>query len=185
MALGLAATAAVVGRGWDPGAVAVGPWVTRPGVGTASIDPYARAEFARSGAVPLAAGEGLSFAATTDDTGYRLLRSCAYRLGGPVPQARIWTLTATDDAGLALGGAARRSAFTSAGVVRGGDGGFTVEISPEARPGNWLPLSGEGPLTLTLRLYDTPLAGDAAGLARAALPGIARQGCRAPGGGAR
>lgn len=193
LALGLAATAVVLARGWDPGAVAVGPWVARPKVGTAAIDPYARAELARSGAVPMASGEGLGFTATTDDTGYRLLRTCSYRLSGPLPPARFWTLTATDAGGLALGDApgtaagtpariaARRSAFTSAGVVRGIDGGFTVELSPEARPGNWLPLSGDGPLVLTLRLYDTPLAGGAAEISAAALPGVARLGCRGPG----
>ncbi|WP_237476924.1 DUF1214 domain-containing protein [Lichenibacterium dinghuense] len=177
LALGLAATAVVVGRGWDPGAVAIGPWVTRPKVGTTAIDPYARAELARTGAVPLAASEGLSFTATTDDTGYRLLRTCTYRLAGDVPPARFWTLTATDPAGRALGDPARRTAFTSSGVVRDEAGRVAVEVGPEARPGNWLMLSGEGPLTLTLRLYDTSLAGNAGEVADAALPSIVRQGC--------
>ena len=76
------------------------------------------------------------------------------------------------------GDPARRTAFTSSGVVRDDAGRFAVELSPEARPGNWLMLSGEGPLTLTLRLYDTPLTGSAGGIADAALPNIARQGCR-------
>lgn len=177
LALGLAATSVVVGRGWDPGAVAVGPWVTRPKVGTTAIDPYSRAELARTGAVPLASSEGLSFTATTDDTGYRLLRTCSYRLSGDVPPARFWTLTAADPAGLALDDPARRTAFTSSGVVRDEAGRFTIELGPEVRPGNWLMLSGDGPLILTLRLYDTPLTGNAGEIAGAPLPNIARQGC--------
>ncbi|RYC31698.1 DUF1214 domain-containing protein [Lichenibacterium minor] len=181
LALGLAATAIVLGRGWDPGAVAVGPWVTHPRIGTPSIDPYARAELARSGAVPMASSEGLSFAATTDDTGYRLVSTCTYRLSGAVPPARFWTLTATDRAGLTLGGDAGRSAFTSTTVIRDASGGFVIEAGPEARPGNWMALSGDGPLTLTLRLYDTPLTGDTGEIASAALPGITRESCGGPG----
>ncbi|MGI4765251.1 MAG: hypothetical protein ACRYGP_09355, partial [Janthinobacterium lividum] len=39
LALGLSITAILVGRGWDPGAVAIGPWVTHPQIGTTAIDP--------------------------------------------------------------------------------------------------------------------------------------------------
>lgn len=177
LVLGLALTAILLGRGWDPGAIAVGPWVTQPKIGTTAIDPYAQADLARSGAVPLSANEGLSFTAATDDTGYRLLRNCAYRLDGSMPPARFWTLTATDRDGLALGGADRRSAFTSTDVIRDADGRATIDASPEARPGNWLPLSGDGPLSLTLRLYDTPLTANTAEITAAALPAITRLGC--------
>ena len=179
LALGLAATGLVLARGWDPGAVAVGPWVARPRVGTTAIDPYARAALARSGAVPLAANEGLAFTATTDDTGYRLIRTCSYRLAGGLPAARFWTLTATDEAGRTLDNPAHRSAFTSTGVLRDAGGAFDIAVGPEARPGNWLPLAGAGPLTLTLRLYGTPLTANPGDIAAAALPSIARQACRA------
>lgn len=181
LALGLAATAVALGRGWDPGAVAVGPWVTHPRIGTASVDPYALAELARSGAVPMSAAEGLAFSATTDDTGYRLVGSCAYRLTGAFPPARFWTLTATDGQGHTIDGAGLRSAVTSTGVTRDAAGRFAIEVGPRARPGDWLALSGDGPLTLTLRLYDTPLTGNTAEIAGAALPGIARESCGAPG----
>lgn len=180
LALGLAATAVVVDRGWDPGAARVGSWMTRPRVGTPGIDPYARAELARSGAVPIASGEGMSFVATTDDTGYQLLLSCTYRLGSAMPAARFWTLTATGPDGKTMDDPALRTAFTSTTVIRDIDGRATLEIGPAARPGNWLPLSGAGALTLTLRLYDTPLAGSPGGLAGAALPTITRRSCRNP-----
>ena len=177
--LGLAFTAVVLGRGWDPGAVAVGPWVTNPRIGTSAIDPYALAGLARTGAVPLSANEGLSFAAITDDTGYRLVPTCTYRLSGPMPPARFWTLTATGRGGRALDGAAQRPAFTSTSVIRDAEGRVTIDLGPDARPGNWLPLSGDGPITLTLRLYDTPLTANVAEIGGAALPGIARQTCGA------
>lgn len=175
--LGLALTAILLGRGWDPGAVAVGPWVTQPKVGTTAIDPYAQAGLARSGAVPLSVNEGLTFTATTDDTGYRLLRSCSYHLDGGMPPARFWTLSATGRDGLAIDDAARRSTFTSTDVIRDAEGHVAIDAAPEARPGNWLPLSGDGPLTLTLRLYDTPLTANTAEIGAAALPAITRLGC--------
>lgn len=178
-ALGLAATALVLSRGWDPGTVRVGPWSMHPGVGTPSIDPYARAGFARTGEVPLAANEGLVFTAATDDTGFRLLRGCTYAVGGGVPAARFWTLTATDEDGRTLDGPARRSSFASNTVTRDIEGRFSIAVSAEARPGDWLPASGTGPMLLTLRLYGTPLAGGAGGVADAVLPSIARLACAA------
>ena len=181
LALGLAFTAVLIGRGWDPGAVAVGPWVTHPQIGTTAIDPYAQADLARSGAVPLSANEGLSFSATTDDTGYRLVPTCSYRLSGDLPPARFWTLTATGRGGRVWEDAARRSVFTSTSVVRDGEGRVTVDLGPEARPGNWLALSGDGPITLTLRLYGTPLTGNIAEIGGASLPGISRQTCTGTG----
>lgn len=180
LVLGLLATAIVVSRGWDPGAVAVGPWVANPYIGTLAIDPYARAGLSRSGAVPLSANEGLAFGATIDDTGYRLIRSCSYRVTGTVPSARFWSLTATGADGLTLANPAGRSAFTSVDVVRDIAGRFSIEVSPTAKPGNWLPLSGDGPLTLTLRLYDTPLAGNGAEVATAVLPSLTRLSCAEP-----
>lgn len=180
VALGLAATAVVVDRGWDPGAAKVGSWTTRPRVGTPGIDPYARAELARSGAVPIASGEGMSLVATTDDTGYQLLLSCTYRLGGAMPAARFWTLTATGPDGKTMDNPALRTGFTSTTVIRNIVGKATLDIGPAARSGNWLPLSGTGPLTLTLRLYDTPLAGTSGDFAGAALPTVTRQSCESP-----
>ncbi len=180
-ALGLGVTELVVSRGLDPGAVAVGPWMARPQVGTVAIDPYARADLARSGRLPLAANEGLTFTATTDDTGYRLVRNCVYRLSGISPSARLWTLTASGADGNIMDDPAHRSAFTSTDVVRDLDGRFAIAIAPTARPGNWLPVAGEGTLTLSLRLYDTPLAGNANEVAAATLPTITRQACSAAG----
>ncbi|MGI3904102.1 MAG: DUF1214 domain-containing protein [Janthinobacterium lividum] len=182
LTLGLGATELVVARAWDPGAVAVGPWVARPQVGSVAIDPYSRADLAHSGELPLAANEGLAFTATTDDTGYRLVRNCIYRVAGAAPAARFWTLTAGGADGRSID-LNHRSAFTSVEVVRDLEGRFTIAVAPTARPGNWLQVSGEGTLTLLLRLYDTPLAGSAGEVAAAKLPSITRQSCSASGAG--
>jgi hypothetical protein len=180
LALGIGLTEIVLDRGWDPGAVALGPWVARPRLGTSAIDPYALAGLARTGEIPLAANEGLAFKAETDDTGYRLLRTCSYGLSGPVPASRFWTLTAADAAGHPIGNAAQRSAFTSSTVIRDINGAFTIDIGPSARPGNWIPTSGRGPMSLVLRLYDTPLTANPNAIGGSALPAITRRSCATP-----
>ena len=177
LVVGLAATALAVTRDWDPESLAVGAWTIWPGVGTPAIDPYARARQAVTGSVPMAANEGLAFLARVDDTGYRLVLGCTYRLDGAIGPTRFWTLAAQDAQGRALDTEAHRTAFTSATVLRDAAGAASVEIGPGARPGNWLPTAGAGPMDLVLRFYDTPLADTRADLAAAMLPAITRLSC--------
>jgi hypothetical protein len=68
-ALGLLATAAAVDRISLFGSVSSGPWVAYPALGSATIDPYARAALARSAYVPIGADEGLALTAARDDAG--------------------------------------------------------------------------------------------------------------------
>ncbi len=180
LTLGIALTEVVLDSGWDPGAVTLGPWVARPRLGTPAIDPYALAGLARTGEIPLAASEGLVFKAETDDTGYRLLRTCSYGLSGLVPASRFWTLTAADEAGRPIGNAAQRSGFTSSTVIRDISGAFTIDVGPKARLGNWIPTSGRGPMSLVLRLYDTPLTANPNAIGGSTLPAITRRACAAP-----
>lgn len=175
--LGLAATALALERRYDPAALAKGPWVTWPKSGTPDIDPYARAILARLGAVPLAAAEGLVFAAFKDDTGAPLSVRCVYRITGPFPPARSWTLAAMTPAGGTMDNAAGRSGFASTEVLRREDGGFDIVAAPSARPGNWLPLSGTGRFVLMARLYETPLSSVAGEIVKAAFPAVTRLGC--------
>ena len=76
--------------------------------------------------------------------------------------------------------AAHRAAFTSATVIRDASGAATIEIGPEAQPGNWLPTAGTGPMDLVLRFYDTPLADTRRDLAAATLPAVTRVSCAEP-----
>ncbi len=176
-ALGLGVTAATLMHRFDPAAVRNGPWTTWPGVGTASIDPYARAIQARSGEIALVAAEGVMFVADRDSAGAPLSGRCAYRVSGPLPYARLWTLGLDTVSGEVVDNAARRHAFTSAGIVRRQDGSFTIEVSSTVHPGNWLPAPADGPFTLVLRLYETPLGTTPAELGTAALPTIAATDC--------
>jgi hypothetical protein len=176
-ALGLAATWASVARGVSFGAVSVGPWVAFPRTGARDRDPYAAAALARSGEIPLDLAEGLAFHAHVDSDGAPLAGGCVYRLEGPAPPARFWTITALDARGFLLDNPAGRHGFTSTEMLRAEDGGFEIVIAPSARAGVWLPGPRSGAFTLALRLYDTPVAAVAGGLTAAGVPSIRREGC--------
>ena len=175
-ALGLGATALVVERRIDPAAVRVGPWVLWPKAGTTAIDPYARAVFARSGQVPVAAAEGLLFLATADRTGAALSGRCSYRITGRTVAARLWSLSVTIGDGRIPDTAIGRAGFTSAEVLRSSEGGFVIEAAATARAGNWLPVP-VGSFGLALHLYETPLESAAAELDKGGLPSIEPEGC--------
>jgi hypothetical protein len=176
-ALGLG-TADLATRGGYPfGSVRAGPWTTWPRVGSREADPYARAVMARNADVPLAVGEGLALTANVDDAGRPLDSGCIYRIGSEMPPARFWTLTFYDSAGRLVASEANRSGFTSAEILRDAAGLFTILAAREPQTGNWLPLPASGPVSIILRLYDTPVAGGAASLEGRSLPKIERLEC--------
>ena len=175
--LGLLVTAAAI-RSDALGTVRAGPWRLFVDAGTPGINPYLRARQARVGNVPLAAAQGLTATARTDSAGTMLDARCRYRVSGPVPAAQFWTIEAADFSGRPFINAAERQSFTSADVLRDLTGQFTIGLSPEATPGNWLPLPGTGHFLLVLRLYDTGLAnGGTAGTREASWPSIEALGC--------
>jgi hypothetical protein len=175
-ALGFATAWYAVDRGFLFGGMTVGPWQAWPSAGSPDADPYSIARLARTGEVPLGAGEGLAFAATTDQDGAELTGACSYRLDGLTPAARLWTLTAYDANGRLMANAARRTGFHSREILRRQDGSFVISVSGDVHPGNWLPVSTGGPFSLVFRLYDTPLttAGDASDTT---MPRIVREAC--------
>ena len=179
LGLGLVATALTLDRGWDPGQQMVGAWSRQAPVESSTSDPYRRALSAVNGEVSLALNEGVSLQAQRDDGGFRLLRSCSYRVAGAMSKARLWTLSVIDQDGRVIDNPARRYGFTSSNVLRDLQGNFSIVLGPEARPGNWLPTPGAGPMTLVLRLYDTPLSDREGGNAAAVTPSIERQSCAA------
>lgn len=176
--VGLGGTWIAVERGAGFGAVRVGPWVAYPRNGSVEADPYSRAIVARSGGLPLGLGEGLSFTASRDSDGRPLIGSCSYRVMGRVPQTRFWTLTLETTGGVLVDNPARRYGFTSSEVVRDGRGVFTVAVSPEVQPGNWLPVGRDGRFELVMRLYDTPLSGTSTVIDPGRMPQILQDRCR-------
>ena len=111
------------------GAVVSGPWTAFPASGTPEADPYSRARFAREGGIPLGRSEGIVFTATRDSAGRSLSRRCAYRIDGPMPAARFWTLHATDGSGALLPPfGRRRAALNSELILRHSGNGFTLTL---------------------------------------------------------
>ena len=91
--------------------------------------------------------------------------------------AKLWTLVAygpgAEPITPAPGGA---SAVYSGAVVRFANGSYRISLSRLPKPGNWLGVSGDGAFRLTLRLYDTALAGSAE-LGGLNMPSIVRGAC--------
>jgi hypothetical protein len=175
--LGLAATNYLLGHGVSFDEVRAGPWTRWPKSGAMEIDPYAHAMLARSGELPLGSGEGLSFFASHDSAGAPLRAHCDYVVQGPMPPTRYWTLSLYTPKGALVDNAAKRFAFTSAEILRAGDGSFQINVSQQARPGNWLPVGNVAAFTLVLRLYDTLFDFGMAKVEAAALPQIAKGHC--------
>lgn len=167
---------AVTGAG--PGAIHAGPWVAWPRAGAPDADPYTRAILARRGDLPLGLGEGVAFFAREDSAGHPLAGLCTYRVAGPMPSARAWSLSVHGPGGDLLPNPSGRHALTSAEAVRGEPGRIAITLSAFPAAGNWLPVVTTEPFVMALRLYDTPLAAGIAGITAADLPAIIADGCR-------
>ena len=175
--VGLGLTWNTATRGVEIGTLTIGPWTARPRIGTSEIDPYARAAVARSGELPIGAGDGITFRATADNAGKKLDGRCDVIVSGVTPPARFWTLTVYDTKGKLVANTLNRYGFTSQEVVRASDGSFTVHVAPRARSGNWLPTGGISRYQLLLRLYDTPVGVATRSQKDAPLPSITMAGC--------
>jgi hypothetical protein len=161
------------------GAVTIGEWTAFPSLGTADADPYSKARVAREGLLALGRAEGLSFSAQRDSGGEALRRECSYRIEGPVPSARFWTLYAADPSGAVIQGGSRRSgALHSYQIVRLADNSIAISAGAHPAPGNWLALSGQGAMTLVLTFFDTPIS-SSTGASDIVLPSIVKAGCDA------
>jgi hypothetical protein len=154
-AVGLGATYFALTRGAAFGALTIGSWTAWPKTGTTEADPYARASIARTGRLPIALGDGLTFLAKTDDKGRWLDGRCDVVLSGVTPAARFWTLTLYNPDGKLVANSINRYDFTSQEIVRRADGSFEIVIAPRASSGNWLPTGGIERYILALRFYDT------------------------------
>lgn len=153
--VGLGATYFALTRGAAFGSLTIGTWTAWPKTGTVDADPYARASIARTGQLPVALGDGVSFTTKTDDTGKLLDGRCDVVLSGVTPAARFWTLTLYNIEGQLVANSINRFGFTSQEIVRNADGSFEIAVSPRANAGNWLPTNGIERYALMLRFYDT------------------------------
>ena len=154
-AVGLGMTYFALTRGAAFGALTIGSWTAWPKTGTSDADPYARASIARTGQLPLALGDGVSFTAQSDDDGKLLDGRCEVFLSGVTPAARFWTLTLYNAQGELVANSVERYDFSSQEIVRHADGSFEIVVAPRASAGNWLPTGGIERYSLVLRFYDT------------------------------
>jgi hypothetical protein len=155
--VGLGATYFALSRGAAFGALSIGSWTAWPRSGTVDADPYARATIARTGQLPMALGDGVSFSARADDSGRALDGRCNVVLSGITPAARFWTLTLYNNVGELVANSVGRYGFTSEEIVRNADGSFVIDVGPRASSGNWLPTGGVERYGLVLRFYDTAI----------------------------
>jgi hypothetical protein len=153
VALGL--TWWTTGEAFQFGALRIGPWRAWALTDPLNADRYSRARIARSGDLPLGPGEGLAFTATADSAGGHLDGSCHYTIEPILPPARWWTLSLYDRDGKPMANPSQRFGFASSAVMRGENGAASIETGPSPQAGNWVP-SAAGPITLVLRLYDSP-----------------------------
>lgn len=159
------------------GSVNVGAWTAFPRAGTRQADPYSRARSARLGDLALGQAEGVTFLAGRDDAGAQLVRQCSYRIEGVLPPVRFFTLYAVDSARRLLPAAGQFSAARHSQSLLWMQGEILdVSVSPHPYPGNWLAVSGSGPMLLVLTLFDTPVS-IGARIDELTLPRIVRTGC--------
>jgi hypothetical protein len=176
-AVGLGATWFTLTRGVAFGSLTIGAWTAWPKSGSVDIDPYARANIARTGELPTGMGDGVAFYARSDDAKNSFDGRCTFTISGMTPAARYWTITLYDPEGKLVANTIDRHSFTSDEIVRGGDGSFAVTVAPLARPGNWLPTGGVDKFVLVLRLYDTPIGVSTGTTKEGPMPAVVRKGC--------
>lgn len=176
-AVGLGATYFALTRGAAFGALTIGSWTAWPKTGTSDADPYARAAIARTGQLPLALGDGVSFTAQSDDYGRLLDGRCDTVLSGVTPAARFWTLTLYNTEGELVTNSVQRYGFSSQEIVRSADGSFEIVVAPRASPGNWLPTGGIERYSLVLRFYDTAVGVSTKAGRELPMPSIISRGC--------
>jgi len=175
--VGLGATYLALTRGAAFGALAIGSWTAWPKTGTIDAEPYARATIARTGQLPIALGDGVSFTAQADDTGKVLDGRCDVTLSGITPAARFWTLTLYNANGELVANSVSRYGFTSQEIVRRADGSFEIVVGPRANPGNWLPTGGVERYALVLRFYDTAVGVSTKAGREVPMPAISSRSC--------
>jgi len=177
--LGLASSWYMIDSGMPLTTEREGPWVTWTSAGRADADPYTRAHFARLGTLELTTEIARSYVAYKDSDGGTLHSSCDYLVEGPEPGTSWWCIAVFDDQGALIANPVKRYVFTSQSIAIRPNGTFSVTLSREARPGNWLPTGGAGSLALVFTTLDsrapllTPQTGDGK-----TLPEIRRIKCR-------
>ncbi len=172
--LGLLATWLTVFR-FPPGRIGNGPWKTDPAVVTPQTDAYRRAFLAVNGLFALNRSEAIYYTANTDSDGRALTGRCRYKVEGPAPDARWWSITAYGPDGYLITNSTGRYSVTKQQLAPDTHGSIVVPVGGNSGGNNWIAV-GTGRFSLSLRLYN-PGPEFIADLADAALPALLRVGC--------
>jgi hypothetical protein len=99
--------------------------------------------------------EALYFSAVTDSNGEPLSNACTYRIEGHDPDTRWWNITAYNrSSGALIPNPGHLYSVSKTTVVRKPDGSWTVRLSRQQQPENWLPLGADdSALRINLRCY--------------------------------
>lgn len=154
-----------------------GQWTRLESIENTAGNPYRAALKARTTGVALAPGEGLIFTSDRDANDDLFDPACRYRLAGRMPKASLWSLsvnTTQDEQEIRH---PERRFLVSHSVQWKSDGTLKVAIAPDIQQGNWLASPTTGPFTVSLRLYDTPLALNTTELNSRELPEITKGTC--------
>lgn len=155
-----------------------GPWVTWTNAGRNDADPYTRAHFAREGTLPLSTEVAQTYVAHTDNDGAKLRSACEYVIeGGDLP-ASWWSIALFDAEGQLIANTLQRHSFTSETIALRPDGSFSLAVSRQTRPGNWLPSGSASRLSVVLSVLESTTAIDGQRGRSLDLPEIQRTYCR-------
>lgn len=164
----------VLGWQMERHSLANGPWRGSLSTGGAQSNPWERAAVALAGLYALRREEAIYLTAQIDSQGQALRGDCRYRVEGPPPPARWWSLTVYGADHYLVPNAAGRYAITAREA--GEPPRIALRLLAGADQPGSLPIPAQGSFSLTLRLYN-PAPGLAAELLRLPLPQIHREGC--------
>ena len=144
----------------DPAGSRVGPWLVNLEAGSTGASMYTRARIALKALLALDRRETLYYVADKDDAGRPLRAQCRYLVGGSIPAARWWSVTAYGDDIFLFPNPDKRYSVSGENPTGRTVGSFRMVTGPTPPPTGgieWVPTPGDGGLILTLRLYN-PMA---------------------------
>lgn len=150
--LGLGSASRMVNNGFSATATRYGPWAFWFREGTADADPYTAAHIARQGALPVTAASTMIFTATQDSSGSSLSGDCTYEIRGAAIPSLWWDIAAFKPDGEIMPNKTGRAGFSSANILASPGGHFTVRLSPDVQPGNWIPAQRGASVTVRLSI---------------------------------
>lgn len=179
--LGLLSAVYAIENAIAAGSVRNGQWHTNSNVGSPDASIYLRAAIAVKGLLGLRQQEVIYFLAETDADGSPLTAECDYNLVGISPDARWWSVTVYGEDNFLIDNDWDLYSASAASLAITEDGSFTIRLSAEKQPGDWIPTAGSGDpadssFDVTLRLYN-PSAVVYRNLATTPLPRISRLAC--------